>query len=464
MMDEEVALAAGGSSSDHDEEEMMPAGENDLFMDLLDPQKSRFEVISKKAPLPWFHPTHAVIKDRVTGETYKWNSRMHRKMRHTVPISTETKQHSPRLWSCEPHIITWWINLTNEIANVFWTISGIFATWPAENTDASDRVVYASGIIAGVFMIASCYFGYVEAINHTHSDIRIPGEKHTQVRHRHFIRPRRIYGILPSPLGHAYNRLDDKKRERLVEMGFPIVETTSGKLVTMAMLDEAIAAVLKKNEDLSVKEHQVLLRTLNYACTAQAVSVAAVPVQQHRFPYIMWTWTPAINHVGVLAAHASLVAAVVYLVPMCVGYPLAKNDNAKTGVTLFFVDILQVIPYIIFVVVGHLYIAEAAGDSWWKPAFNNIGWWISVLNTLGAYGFLLCGALAIPGTLESTCCANMAKWGSAFACFWGSCSYLVGGILMFVEFANPEPIVIRKKQSSKALHQESNEVTSSAKD
>ena len=116
------------------------------------------------------------------------------------------------------------------------------------------------------------------------------------------------------------------------------------------------------------------------------------------------------------------------------------------GVMLFFDDILQVIPYIFFTAICQLLIAEAAG-SWWKPKWDSIGYWIALFNYIGAWGFLLCGALAIPDTVGSTCCPNIAKWGSAFACFWGSCSYFIGGVLMCIEFANPQPISLCKKKA-----------------
>jgi len=411
-------------------------------------KKPRFEILRVSSPMGFFHPTHAMVKDTVTGSVYEWNSRMHRKLRH-MNEPKQCHRHFPRVWTCEPHIVTWWLNLTNEIANIFWTVSGVFATWPSaasNSEDAASRTVYAAGIIAGVFMIISCYLSYVEAINHTHADLVLPTTKSAQVDARRFLRPRRIYGMHRSPLGQ--HGIDDKKRLQLLQMGYPIVETTTGQLITTDIADEAImkhklgAASDETFQDLQVK---VNMHTGKYVCTTQVVHIAPVPDDGAFFnkekSYMWWTWKPALNHLGVLCALIGFLSAIVYLIPMCVEYPLAKNGNASVGVTLFFVDILQVVPYMCFVATGHLYIAEAAG-SWWKPKLDSIGWWITVCNTVGAYGFLLCGALAIPGTVGSTCCPDMARWGSALACFWGSCSYLVGGILMMFEFANPEPIIV----------------------
>lgn len=81
-------------------------------------QPSRFQVLSTKTPIPGFHPTQATIRDRRTGKIYDWNSRSHRKMRSPTATDDQRKQHLARIWTFEPHIVTWWLNLTNEIANV----------------------------------------------------------------------------------------------------------------------------------------------------------------------------------------------------------------------------------------------------------------------------------------------------------------------------------------------------------
>ena len=178
----------------------------------------------------------------------------------------------------------------------------------------------------------------------------------------------------------------------------------------------------------------------NFSCTTTITDVAALRDHDEEGHYAWWTWNPDMRSAGILLAFIAFLCAIIYLIPMCAEWPMAQNA-ASEGTTLFFVDILQVIPYIGFAATGHVYIFEAA-HSWWKPRFDSIGYYIAVFNTVGAYGFLFCGALAIPGTVGSTCCPNMARWGSSFACFWGSVSYFLGGVLMWLEFANPQPIAI----------------------
>ena len=353
------------------------------------------------------------------------------------------------------------------LANIFWTLSGGFSTWPSDNADKSAKVVYAAGIVAGVYMIISCYFTYVEAINHSHMDIVLPAGH----KRRSFERPGRIYGQNKSPIRHENHGLDKERiRRRFQEQGFPYVETyDSGEIVTSEAYDDFVGSRVHKSktsgdeEEATLQEEEpvndddgatesLIGRKLNirdghFVCTTAVLEVheASDDPEQKR-SYEWWTWHPSLNHLGILTSLIGLISAVVYLIPMCMGYPLSRNGNASMGVTLFFVDILQVIPYICFTAVCQMLIAEAAG-SWWKPKFDSIGYWIAVLNYIGAWGFLLCGALAIPGTVGSTCCPNIAKWGSAFACFWGSATYFFGGLLMWIEFANPEPISFRKTKS-----------------
>jgi hypothetical protein len=453
--DEETAARECDGDDDNNE----TSTQNLLMVDenpIDDAMKPRFEILSVTSPMGFFHPTHALIKDSVTGYIYEWNSRMHRKLRHVTKLK-RLHRHLPRVWTCEPHIVTWWLNLTNEIANIFWTVSGVFATWPsaASSADAAARIVYAAGIIAGAFMIVSCYLSYVEAINHSHADLVLPAAKNAQVHIRRFFRPRRIYGMNRSPLGR--HDIDDNKRRQLLRMGYPVVESSTGRVITIDIFDEAIMKQRSVGaiDDETLRDLQIKVNLLSFKniCTTQVVHIAPMPwsgEDEKEQSYAWWTWAPALNHLGVLCALIGFVSAIVYIIPMCMGYTLAQKGNASVGVTLFFVDILQVVSYMGFVATGHLYIAEAAG-SWWKPKLDSIGWWITVCNTVGAYGFLLCGALAIPDTVGSTCCPDMARWGSALACFWGSSSYLVGGILMMIEFANPEPIIFRSGGNDKAL-------------
>ena len=109
------------------------------------------------------------------------------------------------------------------------------------------------------------------------------------------------------------------------------------------------------------------------------------------------------------------------------------------------VHFFQIIPSMGFVYVGLASMAEASG-SWIKPNFNYIGWWASLCNMLGGWGFLLYAILAIPGVVgEPGCCGDLNKWGADFATFWGSCFFWVAGLLQIIEFSSQHPISLSKK-------------------
>ncbi|KAL3922836.1 MAG: hypothetical protein SGILL_001991, partial [Bacillariaceae sp.] len=421
------------------------------------------------SPLRGFDPWEATIKDKLTGKIYDWNSRAHRKLRH--PFRTDgddRKDHKanecPKIWCFEPNIVTWHLNQCNQSANTFWVLGSVFTFFPTGvDEETTAKIVYASNTIAGFLLIASCYLAYVEAINHTHSDIRLCDDKgkNETKSSRIFRAAHRVYGLFRSPLGYNNHGLDSPRvRTRLLRMGYPVVESfNTEELISLDIMNEAISGSTKTentngDEDEEAPEDQatnddqnnpligqhVNIRSQEYVVRTRIEGICKVPLTRSpkRSSYIWWTWQPALNQVGVLCALIGFVSSLVYFIPMVLVYPLAQSE-ASTGVTVFFVDVLQVIPYTLFVITGHIYMAEAAG-SWCKPRLNSIGYYIALFNTLGAYGFLLCGALAIPEAVGLGCCPNMGRWGGAFACFWGSCCYWIGGFLQFIEFSNPDGV------------------------
>ena len=223
-----------------------------------------YEVVTTDSPFRWFHPTHAILRHAGTGETFEWNSRDHRKMRHLRriirPSEAEGQPHYNyyfRWWCYEPHLVTWWINLTNMLANSFWILSSVFATWPNDNADVSGRTVYAGGILAGLFMLASCYLAYVEAINQTYSQIH--EDEAAQLRHRRdgkkllrrFVPTSMYYGRRRSPIVGLYrDGMDsEKQRKKLLRLGYPIVEVTrTGKMVRSDNFDNAISKYVKAKQ------------------------------------------------------------------------------------------------------------------------------------------------------------------------------------------------------------------------
>ena len=133
------------------------------------------------------------------------------------------------------------------------------------------------------------------------------------------------------------------------------------------------------------------------------------------------------------------------------GHPFARTDVWWQGASSLttcrrFSAAPQIVPSVGFVYVGHASMAEASG-SWLKPC-NSIGWWASFFNWIGGYGFLLCAILALPGLYgEPGCCDFLNKWGSALSTFLGSCAFWVAGILEWIEFANPHPIIVLDRKA-----------------
>lgn len=442
--EESGVLTLPSASAPHEQDGSSPS---------LPPIKLR--VLSTHSPkgLGHFHPTQAVLQDLTTGELYVWNSRAHRKLRYLQnQEDTRKKHHFPRLWCFEPYIVTWWMNITNIIANIFWTTSGVYATWPFLAKNNADKLVYAFGILAGVFMILSCYLSYVEAVHQSTASIHLSSQ-HSHGRRRRFHRSGRIYGRFLSPIGcNNYPSGAHSKRHFtwMKRFGYPVIENAeTGEVLDLNNSDpfESAADVEKVGHELQSKIGlRYKVTSPHYVFTTELLNVSIK--EQKKESYEWWTWHPPLDQLAVVLGFIGFISAIVYLIPMLAEYPLAQNADTSVGVTVFFVDVLQVIPYICFAACGHVYVAEAAGG-WWKPKLDSIGYQACVFNLIGAYGFLMCGALAIPVTIGSDCCPNMAKWGSSFACFWGSVAYLVGGILQWIEFANPEPIVFKNKSGEK---------------
>ena len=237
-------------------------------------------------------------------------------------------------------------------------------------------------------------------------------------------------------------------------MGYPlIVNDNTGELISLHELEILAFHPTQRTIDLenggnALESHigqDYTIQSHGFAMTVKLIKLSYIKQKEELYEW--WTWNPSLEYLAVVLGFIGFVSALVYLIPMCAGWPLAQNGRASVSIAVFFVDVLQVIPYICIAVMGYMYTVEAAG-SWWKPKLDYIGYWACLFNFIGTFGFLMCGALAIPVTLGSNCCTNIAKWGSTFVCFWGSVSYFVGGILQWIEFANPEPIVFGNKHKN----------------
>ena len=395
-----------------------------------------------------WHPTHVELT--IGTKKYLWNSRSHRKMR--LPESLDREAHPTeikqrlRFLSWEPKIISWHICWIGFIANTLWVVNGIYATWPdASNTDPV-MISYVTGIIGAFLFIVTGYLGYIEAINHTHSEVRIPMDEAV----REYVSPSPQLGFWGNPINSGVS-FSDKRQALLIEEGYPILEDVESKqLLSSKVLD----LTLQKFGDVVSMEKAVMGRELvvrlgNHVIHANVTGFEAVDDMKSNKSstkssvYRWWTWYPDLHYLGVFNALIFFIATIIFFIPACAWYPMDEK-GATTPETIFWVYVLQIIPSIGFVYVGHAAMAEAAG-SWIKPNFNSVGWWISFFNTVGGYGFLFCPILAIPSVVgEVGCCDELTKWGSLFSTFWGSCAFWVAGVLQCVEFSSEHPINFSK--------------------
>ncbi|KAF2225662.1 hypothetical protein BDZ85DRAFT_257874 [Elsinoe ampelina] len=75
---------------------------------------------------------------------------------------------------------------------------------------------------------------------------------------------------------------------------------------------------------------------------------------------------------------------------------------------------------------------------WWRPAFGVVGWWISMLNVTGGFGFLISGIL---GYAAYTDICGPLYLRSMVANFIGCWGFFIAAILMWYEATEKFPVV-----------------------
>uniref|UniRef100_A0A7S1UZH3 Uncharacterized protein n=1 Tax=Grammatophora oceanica TaxID=210454 RepID=A0A7S1UZH3_9STRA len=429
---------------------------------------SAFEVV-RHTSLPFFkgHPVHAVIRDTETGQTYNWNARNHRKMRFPDEIvdaaaDQESSEHCCRMhfFSWEPHIISWWVAWIGFWANTLWVVNGIFATWPEVNEEYALEISYGTGVAGAFCFIVTAYLGCVEVINQNHTDVVLTTfeqEESSPETRREFKRASLLYGQRRSPLEHGNHGLDESRNRTVIRAcGYPIVaDHETGKIITQ---DDPSEDFVGKEIDIVIGNH--IVQATVSTCTEidqqnqhqqqSSDEKALVPHLSSAKHYEWWSWNPDWTHVSVWGAYIFFVSTIMFFVPAAMWYPYDEGDNTNVVVSVLFVDMFQVVPSVGFVIVGHIAMAEASG-TWGcgRSVYSSIGWYVGAFNTLGGWGFMLCGIFAIPASADAGCCPSLIKWASGFSTFWGSCFFWIAGVLQCVEFANKYPISFLGRGSNK---------------
>lgn len=430
-----------------------------------------------------FYPTKAIItimdKNGKKAQ-YLWNSRDHRKMRFPLSLDQVDKKeqnlitnlHHPKdffqrfhLLSWQPHNVTWYNCWIGGIANTLWVINGVYAVWPelARGANGAVNITYWTGVIGAFMFIITGYLGYVESINHTHNDIRIPAfgdnsggddksmtcadpnERKNQHKILH-------YGLHHNALGSKLET-DEKSKQikNIIAKGYPVVQDCDTGLY---LSTRSYARTLEKfNGDTDAMSQAFMGRDLKLRLGNAVVKVQVESIQNAESDaagferpetpgYVWWMKHPDIRNIGVFNAIVFFVSTIIFWIPALAWLPMGTLGSPDLASTIFWVYILQMIPSVGFIYVGHAAMAEAAG-SWVKPNFSSIGWWISLFNTVGGYGFLLYPILSLPMEVgEPGCCDSLYKWGAAMATFWGSCAFWIAGLLQCVEFSSEHPITL----------------------
>lgn len=411
-----------------------------------------------------WHPTAATFT--VDDFSYRWNSRVHRKLRYPQgPQEAHPPKwiHRIRFLGWEPHIVTWYICWVGVIANTLWVVNGLYATWPdaVSSGETAELTSFATGVVGAFLFIVTGYLGYIEAVNQTFSGIVLPktrdtwdeatapntsNHKNTDTKKqlRRFLRPTTSdYGQWISSLAYPEEHL---AVDRLIRKGYPVVrDDDSEKLITASLFDrflekhstDASQTLKGRKVSIAIGDH-VIHATIDDFDTIKG-EIKGMQLADNNKGYRWWTWHPDyIHHMGIFNSLVFFVSTILFFIPACVWLPMGRH-GASTASLIFWAQVMQIIPCIGFIYTGHAAMAEASG-SWWKPAPKEIGWWISLFNTIGGYGFMAYAILAIPITVEPDSFADLTKWGADFGTFWGSCAFWVAGILQCIEFGSQHPI------------------------
>jgi hypothetical protein len=325
---------------------------------------------------PW-HPTHAVLTNKVTGSNYVWNSRAHRKLRFPESALGGDGTHHPRhacqrlrLASWEPHIVTWYNCWIGIVANTMWVVNGLYATWPDQASTADPTLIsYGTGVFGAFLFIVCGYLGFVEAINHTFAPVEFPvsssgSGRSTEGRTRYLLPPSG-FGRHRSPIGFVSERRQKVKLRELLDAGHPVVEDVKTKhQITAPVLDTFVqrrmarlgaddgelggaaprAKAEKEAVEAAIVGRKLSIRVGRHVFVATVDSWDSVAEEKRTTKsssYSWWTWTPDLAYIGIFNAVVFFVSTIIFFIPACAWLPMARK-GASVAATVFWVYVLQV--------------------------------------------------------------------------------------------------------------------------
>ncbi|KAK8844803.1 hypothetical protein IAR55_006653 [Kwoniella newhampshirensis] len=157
----------------------------------------------------------------------------------------------------------------------------------------------------------------------------------------------------------------------------------------------------------------------------------------------VWWGKPMWHDLGYLAAIVQLFAATIFWVSTLTGLPGVIPGYSDGAGSKAIIDIFFWTPQVIggcgFIVSSLILMIEVQ-KKWYLPDLMDIGWQVGVWNLIGAFGFMLCGALGYSSN-------SKVEYESALSTFWGSWAFLIGSGFQLWEVIWREPPASAPAQS-----------------
>jgi len=418
----------------------------------------------------------------------------------TVMVHPPRWQDRLRFISWEPHIVTWHMCWMGVLASSCWFVNGLYLfVWP------SDLLVrYITGLVGSFLWVVLGYLGHIEAINHSHAHIVLPPTvvKYKSVHQlyssnedsknpwgwgRTFVRPLLTYGQWHSPIGYVRNNnisnsfFSEHRRMQLVAHGYPLVQDVATRLLITTQILEHFRGLNStvwrgrelnngphlSNSDLMGRELDIRIGHHDLRVTVQSFMDVAVettedvvskrgqsiqllqPDTRRIHKYRWWTRHPHdYGYLAIVSSTVFWICTIPFFISQTTWYPQEQelDDSSSSGTLLFFNNVLQILACLGFVYAGHASVAESSGGGWFTANFTDVGYNISVLQTLGYYGFLLFAIFELPSAImdgdSSFYQEEVMKWGGDFSRLWGATSLFFASILSCIEFASQHPIML----------------------
>ncbi|KAI0794865.1 hypothetical protein C8Q75DRAFT_712544 [Abortiporus biennis] len=262
--------------------------------------------------------------------------------------------------------ISFWVAVVFVLGSTAWIVNGFYLFLPLLNIGGDHGVTAAWwGLAGGTLFEIGSYLMLVESLNTGHDELFGPA----------------VWGLVPKRCSlEKVDALDDKEK------------------VSVSMSEQ------------SGREPN-----------------GSVPRQKPKFRWIgLGSW----RDLGYLACSIQMFAATIFWVSTITGLPgVIPNfpEHPSVAITDVFFWTPQVIGGCGFIIASILLTIEAQ-TAWYKPNLTSKGWHVGFWNLVGAFGFMLCGALGYAAATSSG-----ANYQSVLSTFWGSWAFEIGSVIQLWE-------------------------------